>query len=1077
MRKVVSLLSVLVLFCALAYGQARTVTGTVRDDKGNPIPFATVILAGTNVATTADENGNFSIRLNQNSKITISASGYQAQTIEASGSTQNIVLARNEAQLSEVVVTTALGVKKQARSTGYSTAIIQPSELTQAKVTNVANGLSGKVSGLQINTVNNGVQADTRIVLRGERSILGNNQALIVLDNVPVSADYINSLNPDDVESVNILKGANAAALYGSDAANGVIIITTKRGVRAKPSITYTHSTTIEKVSYFPKFNTRFGAASTEPDSIDVYTGFYGRIPYENQMYGPEYDGSMVALGYAKRFYRADGSYFDTTNMIPYSYKNPVKNFFQTGRTIQNGISYQSGLQNGSFYLSGQFNNTTGTIPKDQANRYSVRLGATNTYGKFNTAFSIGYTKFTTDIAGVDYNQNRPVYWNVLNTPGEVPITSFKDLNAPFANENDWYNAYYPNPYWQIYNSRIKTNRDDVLGSVELGFKASDWLNFTYRLGATASNYQEKRMLAGNTFSEYEINFQDPALNPDGLDIEGTAYGAPNGIRGRVGDKMYQRFILQSDFLINLQRKFINNDLDARLVLGNSINKNSYRTMRAGINSSDDLVSEIEIPGLYNQSNLVSSPIIGESKSSIGKIGAFGSLQLGWKNFLFVELTGRNDWVSVLAPQNRSFFYPGVNTSFVFTDAISALKNVSWLSFGKLQASYTKVGNVSLSAYELSNTFSQGTGNRFPYNGLTGFTLGNTLANENLKPEMVKSREVGLQLGLLRNRVNIQATYYNEDISNQTVPVQISSSTGFTSTNQNVGNVSNWGWEFDLKLTPLVKLGDVRWNFGGNLALMDSRVDEITPNLKQVFIGGYTTTGAGVYTIEGQPMRVLQVLDWNRDSLGRVIVSPSTGRPTRGTKVINVGRSTPKVILGLNTSFEYKGLTLNVLGEYRGGYVVYNNIGSAMAFTGSSEVTTSTGRQRFVYPNSVILVNGKYEPNTSVVVNDAATGSGFWASSTGYRNTSSNFITSGDFWKIREMSLSYTIPVKGSISKVVKKAVFGLVARNLFTFLPKDNVYADPEYSALGTGNTQGISTENLSPPTRIFGATLTVGF
>jgi TonB-linked SusC/RagA family outer membrane protein len=1060
MRKIVSLLTVLMLFSALAYAQTRTVTGVIRDDKGAPVPFATVMEAGTKNATTADENGNFSIKVGQNSKLTVSASGYQTQTATVSANPFNLTLSRSEDKLQEVVVTTALGVKRQARSTGYSTATITPSELTEARATNVANGLTGKVSGLQINTVNNGVTADTRIVLRGERSILGNNQALIVLDNVPVSADYINSINPDDVENVTILKGANAAALYGSNAANGVLLITTKKGVRSKPQVTFTHSTTLEKVAYFPKINTRFGAASTEPDSIDAYTGFYGRIPYENQMYGPEYDGSIVALGYAKRFTRPDGSTFDTTNQISYDYKNPLKNFFETGRTIQNGLSYQAGTQNGSFFISGQVNNTTGTIPKDKADRYSARFGATNTYNKFSTSFSVGYTRLQTDIAGVDYNQGRPVYWNVLNTPGEVDITKFKDLNAPFANENDWYNAYYPNPYWQIENSRQKSTRDDILGSLELGLKATSWLNFTYRVGATASNFQQKNTIAGVTFSSYEIS------DPFGAGNAGSSN--PNGVKPRLYDRLNQQFIIQSDFLINMNHKFLNGDLDTRLILGNSINKSKVRDIQSG-NGVNGGTGELEIPGLYNVSNLVDPPTEVESTTEKGSIGAFGSLQLGWKNYLFAEVTGRNDWVSVLDPSHRSFFYPGVNASFVFTDAIAPLKDISWLSYGKLLASWTKVGNVSLGAYGLANTFAQASG--FPYN-TTGFTLGNTLANSNLRPEMVKSREMGLQLGLFKNRVNVQATYYDEDISDQTVPIQISFGTGYSATNVNVGNVSNKGLELDLKLTPLLNLGPVKWNFGANAAFYKSFVDAIDPQAKSIFIGGYTS-GAGVYTIEGQPMRVLQVTDWKRDSLGRVIVDPNTGRPSAATGVKNVGQSTPKVILGLNTSFEYKNLALNILGEYRGGYVVYNNIGAATAFTGVSAITAATGRQRFVYPNSVILVNGKYEPNTSVAVDNASNGSGFWAST--YRTAGSNFVTSGDSWKIREVSLSYSIPLKGN--SVIKKATVGLVARNLFTFLPKDNIYADPEYSLFGTGNTQGISNENLSPPTRIFGATVSVSF
>ena len=1065
MRKILSFFTLIMLYTTLAFSQTRQVTGRVVDEAGQPVSGASILIRGSNVGASADANGNFRINAKTGDVLVITAVGApQREVTVTSGSNLTVSLARESASLSEVVVT-ALGVRREARSTGYSVATIPTQNVTQARPTNVANGLTGKVSGLQINTVNNGVTADTRIVLRGERSILGNNQALVVLDNVPVSSDYLNSINPDDIDNVSILKGANAAALYGSDAANGVLLITTKRGARAKPSITFTHSTTIEKVSFFPELNTRFGAASTEADSLSAYTGFYGRIPYENQMYGPEYNGGTVALGYAKQFTRPDGSVYDTTNQISYDYKNPYKAFFQTGHTEQNGINFQSGDQNGSLFFSAQAVNISGTIPKDKSDRYTLRVGASRNYDKFSTSFSVGYTKFNTDITGVDYAQGRPVYWNVLNTPGEVPITNFKNLNAPFADENNWYNAYYPNPYWQINNSRVKSTRDDILGSLELGFKPTDWLNFTYRLGATATNYQQKNTIAGVTFSAYEIS--------DPLGAGNMGSSNPNGVRGKLFDRLQETFILQSDFLINMEHKFVNDDLNVRLLLGNSINKNTRRTLQSGstdinFGNNSNVLNELEIPGLYNVSNIVGVPTVAEEIRQYGKIGAYGSLQLGWKNFLFLEVTGRNDWVSVLAPENRSFFYPGVNSSFVFTDAIKSLKSISWLSFGKVLASWTKVGNVNVNPYQLNTTFGQTSG--FPYGSLTGFSLGNTLANPGLTPEFVASREVGIQLGLFRNRANIGVTYFNENATNQTVPVNVSSSTGYTATLQNVGNVKNWGWEFDARITPLLNLGPVRFNMSGNLSLYDSKVLEVSPNA--IFIGGYTT-GAGIYTIKNQPMRVLQVIDWNRDSTGHVIVNPNTGRPTAASSVTNVGRSTPKAILGLNPSFEYKGLTLNILAEYRGGYNIYQMLGNAMAFTGVSEVSTATGRQRFVYPNSVVLQNGKYVPNTTVAIDNASNGGGFFAGT--YRTAGTPFITSGDFWKIREVSLSYNIPIKQN--NIVKRAVLGLVARNLFTFLPKDNVYADPEYSSLGTGNTQGISNENLSPPTRIFGATLTVGF
>ncbi|MEP6676696.1 MAG: SusC/RagA family TonB-linked outer membrane protein, partial [Ferruginibacter sp.] len=854
MRKIILFFTLLLFGNVALLAQTQVVSGKITGPNG-AVPNASVLEKGTQNGVSANANGVFTITVKKGARLVITATGFAQQEV-ASAANVTVTMTTSTQELATVVVT-ALGIKRDVKATGYSVANISTQELTQAKATNVASALSGKVSGLQVNSVNNGVTSDTRIVLRGERSITGNNQALIVIDNVPVSASYLNSLNPDDIENVSILKGANAAALYGSDGANGVILITSKKGVRAKPTITFTHTTSIEKVSFFPELNDRFGAGSTEPDSLSAYTGYFGRIPYENQMYGPEYDGRTVALGYAKRLTRANGSTYDTTQQIPYTYKDPLGHFFATGRTIQNGISYQAGDQNGSFFFSGQFNNTTGTVPKDVSNRYSVRLGASRIYNKFTSSFSIGYTKFETNVAGTDYNQARPVYWNVLNTPGEVPINNYKDLSAPFANENDWYNAYYPNPYWQIENSRVKSTQDDILGSVEFNYKPKSWINFTYRVGATARNFQQKNTQAGVTFSEYEI--------ADPFGAGGTPSGAPNGIKPLEFDAINERFILQSDFLINMEKKFVHNDLDVRLLLGNSVTKNTVRALQTGNN-------QLEIPGLYNVSNVVGIPTVAESIGKTGKIGAFASLQLGWKNFLFLEATGRNDWVSVLAAENRSFFYPGLNASFVFTDAIKSLKSIPWLSFGKVTASITKVGNVSLGAYELSNTFSQAQG--FPYGGLTGFTQGNTLANSNIKPEFIKAREIGLQLSFLKRRITVGITAYDEDISDQTVPVQISSSTGYTATNQNVGNVSNQGLEFDLKLNPVVNIGPVKFNLSGNLSLYKDKVDVIDPKVKSLTIGGFTT--GAIYTIEGQPMRVLQVTDYLRDSLGRIIVSATT---------------------------------------------------------------------------------------------------------------------------------------------------------------------------------------------------------
>jgi TonB-linked SusC/RagA family outer membrane protein len=1059
MRKIVSLLTLLLLFALEGWSQGK-ISGTVRDQNGDIVPFATINVKGTKVSVAADANANFSIPAKTGDVLIVSAVG--VQTTEFTIGNENTVavtVTRSSGSISDVVVTTALGIKRSERSTGYSIASISTKEVTQARVTNIANGLSGKIAGLAVFTVNNGVNPQTRIVLRGERSILGNNQALIVLDNIPVPASFITSINPDDIASTTILKGANAAALYGSQAANGVILLTSNKGAKGRPRISVTQTTTIESISFFPKFQKRFGAASTEGDFRDPLTGYFPHVPYENQQYGAEYNGATLPLGVPAQYTDANGNVRDTMQSVVYSERNAIKKAFTTGVTTQNGISYSDGDEHGTFYLSGQYVNTTGTVPKDRSNRSIVRLGATRNYGAFSASAAVSYTAFNMNVTGGDYNQGRPFYWNVLNTPGEIDIRKYKDVNSLFGQESYFYNAYYPNPYWQIYNSRVISRQQDLLGNAELNFKASNWASFTYRIGLIATSFQDKGTKAGVTFTDYAIS--DPA------GAGNTASGFPNGVTPKEGDDLYSQTITQSDALATFNKSFLHNDdLGVKLIVGGSVYQTYYRGMTIGGGASG-VSTQLQIPGLYNISNVIGVPQVTEGKSVTGTYSLYGDLQLSYKNFLFVEATGRNDWASQLAPSNRAFFYPGVNGSLVFTDLFSGIKqSLRWLNFGKITASYAQVGTVPIGAYQLSNTFSQTSG--FPYGSLTGFALGTTLANSGLKPEITTAAEYSTHLTMFNNRVNFEATFYNENVTDEVVPVSISAATGYTNTLQNLpGKVHNWGWEFTAKISPLVNLGPVKWSVGGNFSINESKVlSEIAP------LNILSYAAGGIYTEQGKPIRELRVTDWTRDSLGRVIVDPKTGYPISNPTLIDVGRSTPEFIAGLSTSFEYAGFTLNIQGEYRGGYDMFQFIGNAMAFTGTSAITDVAGRGKFIYPNSVIPDGkGGYVPNTSVAIRDGATGGGFWASQ--YTKVGSPFAASGDFWRIREVSLSYDVALRNT--KIIKELHLSAVARNLFTFLPKDNPYSDPEYSIGGTGNATSISNENLSPPTRIYG--LSVNF
>ncbi|HEY0109354.1 MAG TPA: TonB-dependent receptor plug domain-containing protein, partial [Fibrella sp.] len=491
MRKIASLLTVLMLFCALAYGQVRTVTGTVRDNNGSPVPFATVTETGTRNATTADANGNFRISIQQNSTITITSSGFGERVLTPTTGAQDVVLT-STGNLQEVVVTTALGIQRQRKELGYATAKVNNAELTQASPVNVANGLQGKVSGLNVTSVNNGVFEEVKINLRGIRSITGNNNPMLLLDGVPTPLGYLSSLNPNDIQDVTILKGSSGAAIYGPDARNGVIVVTTRKGGRGgQPVITVSQTTQLQSISFFPKFQTQFGS------------GGYGTyIPYENWSWGPAYDGTERPLGRPLE----DGS----QQMVTYSPTDEREKFFNTGVTNQTDISF--GVKD--FYLSAQDVRITGITPEDKNRRTSIRLNTAREYGKFRAGFNVNYIQFNSDVFDMDqmqaYNAANNVGLNggllnlIFNTPAHIPITSYKDFrNNKYATYNGYFNDYGLNPYFAIDNWRQTGRRDDILSNLDLSFRAADWLNFTWRGAINLASTNNEGTSKGETPSAY----------------------------------------------------------------------------------------------------------------------------------------------------------------------------------------------------------------------------------------------------------------------------------------------------------------------------------------------------------------------------------------------------------------------------------------------------------------------------------------------------------------------------------------------------------------------------------------------
>ncbi len=1038
MRKIASLFTMLMLFTALAFGQNRTITGTVIDEKGDALPGASVSIKGTRTGVSADNNGQFRILAKTGDVLMVSGAGLEpTEATVGTGSTISISVKRLVIAGTEVVVT-ALGQTRQPKELGYSVTKVKAAELTQAKSVNLQSGLTGKVSGLNIQSINNGVFQDTRITLRGIRSLTGNNQPMLILDGVPISLGYLNSINPNDITDVTILKSASATAIYGPDGANGALVVTTKRGSRTKPQVSVGHTVQVEKVSYMPKLQNQFGSGSSvDPLGYGVYD------PIENQCYGDQFDGSLREIGRIG----PDGSYYK----VPYkALPNEKKRFWATGLTNQTDVSFSTG----DFYLSVQNVLVQGIMPKDVNKRISVHMAGNKEYNRFKAAYSVNYTKGNYDVtSGSSWGNGRDytVYWNLINTPQEIPITRFKNWRTDYWSSPDGYfNDYYSNPYFMVDNFRAVGRSEDIFGNFELNFKATNWLTLTYRLGATVSNATQKNRQEALVYGPY-------------AKASGKAIAATGDINSGVADFSNSSSRINSEFFASIRKKFGKFDVNA--LIGQSFREDNSKNMN--VNNGN-----LAFPTLFNVIGRKGEPGVGESdfKSRLERF--FGKISIGYNNWIFLEGTGSYDIDSRLAYyynydfDNINYFYPGASLSVLLSEAIPAIKSSKLISYLKLRGAYSKTGNVNLGAQSLENTYAIAPG--FPFGTLSGYTSSNLLRLSKYQPEFVKNKEAGIEIGLLKNRINVEATVYSQDNSNQIVDVQYSGATGFTSARLNAAAFENKGLELDLRLTPLVKIRNVSIDVKANYTYQDNKVTKIIEGVDQLGIGN------GNYVIVGKPAYTFQLTDYVRDDQGRVIVSSTTGLPTVDPVIKSFGRTQPKHLIGLNLSVNWKDLTFSAVGDYRGGAQIYTgNLGTGMDFSGISKRSAQNARQPFIMPNSSYFDGTKYVDNTNIYM--ISGGYNFWSQSV---NTSANtnYLVSGDFWKIREVSLSYNIPARwfGFTKNAIKGATFTLSGRNLFMFLPKTNEWTDPEFSNT-TGNAQGISGLDNTPPTRIFGASLNI--
>jgi TonB-linked SusC/RagA family outer membrane protein len=1044
MRKILTLFTVLMLTTLLVSAQSKNVSGQVRDDKGEPVPFATILEKGTKNGTKADGNGNYSLKVKEGSEIIVSATGYSDVTVKPGTGAANVVLATKSSALQEVVLTTALGVQRQSKELGYSTARVKSSELTQAKVVNLQNGLTGKVSGLNVNTTNSGVFGDTRITLRGIRSLTGNNQPMLILDGVPLALGFLSSINPNDIADVTILKSASATSVYGPDGVNGAIIVTTKKGNKNKPTVTVSHTTQIEKISYLPKFQTRFGGGYS-PDDLG-----YGTFePIEQQSWGPEFDGSIRQFGQTG----PNGEKLE----MPYAYnKNGRRNFFNTGVTNQTDISFSTG----DFYISAQNVSINGTIPGDKNDRRSVNLRADKEYGRFKAGFGLRYTQSQYDIT----NNNQIVYYGVTSAPGNYDLSRFKNWRTDyFSSPDGYYTPYLDNngktPYFAKDNYREKGRGDEFFGNAQLDYKAASWLNFTYRVGFTYDNAEARSTRGAFNYSAYHLTLRD----------HGT-----NNITAAVGNSNSVSRRLTSEIFATFNKRF--GKFGTNVLLGQSYRESNFRYVSAGSNNLGNAT-------FLSIQLRKGEPTVSVDNSTSRLERYFAKASFDYDNWAFVEANFSYDIDSRLVKpgvdykkSDIAFFYPGVSASLLLHEVIPAFKDNRIISYFKLRGAVSKTGNVTLDPYNFENTFNTST--FFPYGDLLGFQANPLTFADKFKPEFVVNKEVGIELGFLKNRINIEATYYHQNNTNQVIDVQLSNTTGYTTAKQNAAAFINKGLELDLKLTPLVKIRNVTVDFKINYSNQKNKVTSLVDGVNELGIGNYN------YVIVGQSAYKFKLTDYLRDPQGHVIVDKATGMPSQNPNLSVFGQTSPEHFLGLNLSVSWKGLTFSAVADYRAGnQIVADQLGGFMDDNGISERSAQNGRRAFIFPNSVYDDgSGKYVTNTDVYTSNY--GRLFWNSDLN-TNVISNYVADGAFWKLREVAINYEIPVKvlgAKFASVVKGASVGISGRNLLMWVPKSNVWTDPEFAggngnAAYTGNATGRSTAYNLPPTRIFGANLTLRF
>ncbi|MCK0114956.1 SusC/RagA family TonB-linked outer membrane protein [Gelidibacter sp. F63206] len=1023
----------------LSYAQEIKVTGKVIDDNG-PLPGVNIQVKGTSAGTMTDFDGNFEITTDSNAVLLISSMGFVTQEIKINNRSSITVTMVQDIQSLDAVVVTALGISREKKSLGYATQELDGDEINRANQASVANAISGKVAGVQIRR-NTNLGGSTNVIIRGNTSLTGDNQALWIVDGVPVdntnnssgnnSYDYGNAgadIDPEDIESMNVLKGAAATALYGSRAANGAIVITTKSG-KGRKGIGITVSSgvmisTIDK-STFPMHQQEYGGgygAVNGPNGDSYFNmadmdgdGVLDLIAPYNQYggWGAAYDPNLLV-------YQWNSVYPESPNYgVPTPWVKPEHGaiyMFDSPVTLSNSVSLSGNSEDANYRLSYSNFNQDGIVPNSNVKRDNFSLNSTfNLSEKLTATAGANYVKTT--VKGRSKGGLGGSYTNIFTNLRQYtqPSIDYKQLKELYdmtgKNQSPYPGGSIDNPYF-IMDQNASDSRNRFIGNASLKYTLTDWIDVTGRVSLDTYTYlQEERL---------RKIIRNPSL-----------YSARNIFFEEVN------YDLMLNFKKNLGDRF-----NISGVVGTNIRRNMFRSTYSETNNG------LIVDGLYSISNSVGTPPAAvEALTKVGVNGLYGLVSFGYDNFLFLDITGRNDWSSTLPADNNSFFYPSIATSFIFSQFIES----DILSFGKLRLNYAEVGN-SAPAHSLIDVLDKPT----PFGSTQLYSVNSTKNNPYLKPENTKSIEAGIETSFFRKRIEFNLSVYKTNTENQIMPVAITPASGYSRRYVNAGEVENKGIELLLSGSP-IKTNDFQWKATLNWATNKSKIVSLyegVDNLQLYATGSHNVT---INARIGEPYGIFYGSNFEYLN-GEKVVNQTTGyyekTPTSDQKI---GKMLPDWNGGFNNSFEYKNLGLSFLIDFQKGGDIFS---SDMA----------VGSRNGLYNNTTGL-NELGNPVRSPV----ADGGGLILEGVAPDGTKNNFRSSfinrnhalghptapdamfiydASYIKLRELVLFYKVPTKWLKNLSIQGVELSLIGTNLW-IIHKNIPHADPE-AGLISGNVQG---------------------